>query len=70
MRIYGKYTDDLSVKQINALFREHDESHEWPVSSRFNVTERAIRRIRRSGLECDDYAAVLDAEISQIVNSI
>ncbi len=66
---------DLSVRQINALFRKHDESHKWPIQGRFNATDRAIRRIRRnilrhigpvSGME---YAAMLDAEISLIVNS-
>lgn len=69
MRIYGKDTGDMSVRQINKLFRKHDESHRWPVSSRFNVTERAIRRLRRLGLEYfDDYAAALHSEIGDIVN--
>lgn len=62
---------DMTVRQINKEFRARDESHLWPIRGKFNVTERAIRRIRRSGLICDDgmaYAATLDAEISQIVN--
>ena len=74
MKIYGVDTDDLSVRQINKLFRKHDESHLWPVCSRFNATERAIRRIRRLcggdslDVYLDDYAAALDAEIGIIVN--
>lgn len=66
---------EMSVRQINAYFRKHDESHLWPVCGRFNATERAIRRIRRyrrdgmevcSGLE---YYLTLEREISEIVNA-
>lgn len=66
---------DLSVRQINKLFRAGDESPKWPVCGRFNVTERAIRRLRRlrrQGLELNpgtEYANALDKEISQIVNA-
>lgn len=66
-----------SVKAINAYFRRKDESNLWPIRGRFNVTERAIRRIRR---DCggspigyfDDrwaYARALEATISEIVNN-
>lgn len=66
---------EMSVRQINAYFRKHDDSHLWPICGRFNATERAIRRIRRyrrdgmevcSGLE---YYLSLEREISEIVNA-
>ena len=66
--------DDMSIRQINAYFREHDDSRTWPICGRFNATERAIRRIRRyrrmgmvvyPGLE---YYLTLENEISEIVN--
>ena len=66
---------NMSIRQINRLFRAGDESHKWPVCGRFNVTERAIRRLRklrRQGLELNsgtEYANALDQEISQIVNA-
>lgn len=67
--------DDMSIRQINAYFREHDDSRLWPICGRFNATERAIRRIRRyrrmgmvvyPGLE---YYLTLENEISEIVNA-
>lgn len=66
---------EMSRRQINAYFRENDESHKWPICGRFNATERAIRRIRRRrreglcvypGLE---YYLTLENEISVIVNN-
>ena len=66
---------EMSVRQINAYFRKHDDSHLWPICGRFNATERAIRRIRRarregmdvcSGLE---YYLTLERYISEIVNA-
>ena len=75
MRFYGQDVSDMSIRQINRLFRQHDESHLWPICNHFNATDRAIRRLRRNvlphmgqtgGIE---YAAMLDAEISRIVNS-
>jgi len=62
-----------NVRAINRLFREQDESHLFPINGRFNVTERAIRRVRTlarhngalAGLE---YAYAIDWEISEIVN--
>ena len=59
------------VRAVNRMFRANDESHKWPINGRFNVTERAIRRLRRAqadGLVADDYEAALEAEISAIVN--
>ncbi len=76
MKMYGRDVSDLSVHEINKLFRQYDESHLWPVCNQFNATNRAIRRLRRNvlphigptgGIE---YAYMLDEEISQIVNTI
>lgn len=70
-----KNVNEMSIRQINAYFRENDESHLWPICGRFNATERAIRRIRRlrqqglcvyPGLE---YYLTLEQEISDIVNA-
>ena len=70
-----KDVNEMSIRKINALFRKNDESHLWPICGRFNVTERAIRRIRRlrqqglcvyPGLE---YYLTLEREISDIVNA-
>ena len=66
--------DDLAnIRAINRLYRNQDESHLWPISGKFNATERAIRRVRTlarhngaiAGLE---YAYAVDWEISEIVN--
>ena len=39
--------NEMSIRQINAHFRRHDDSHLYPICGRFNATERAIRRVRR-----------------------
>lgn len=71
-----KNVNEMSIRQINAYFRKNDESRLWPICGRFNVTERAIRRIRRlrqqglcvcPGLE---YYLTLEREISDIVNAV
>ena len=55
--------------------RDQDESHLWPVCNKYNVTERAIRRIRdaiRQNLVIEsplEYYAAIDAAISDMVNS-
>lgn len=68
-------TARANIATINRLFRLQDESHLFPIRGRFNVTERAIRRLQRQqrqgsvlspGLE---YALALDAEIGRIVNT-
>ena len=72
-KYFGVDVTDMNIRQINALFRRHDESHLWPVCGRFNVTERAIRRLRKA-LRCNgetggfEYALMLDEEIGIIVN--
>lgn len=62
-----------NIRAINKWFRDNDESHLWPISGRFNCTERAIRKARQFqrdsgaiyGLE---YVYLLDGIISEIVN--
>jgi hypothetical protein len=59
------------IKRVNNYYRQRDESHLYPVRGKFNVTERAIRKLKRDG-ECLDgleYISALSAEISKIVNS-
>ena len=69
-----KAINEMSIREINKLMRQRDESNLWPVSGRFNATERAIRRLRkwrRLGLEINpglEYYLTLDNEISNIVN--
>jgi uncharacterized protein (DUF1015 family) len=64
-----------SIRHINKLFRSIDESHKWPVSGRFNATERAIRRMRKlrreygPGYTVEEYAYALRDEIARIVNA-
>lgn len=74
-RIAEDYFGRENRARINALYRSQDDSHLWPICGRFNVTERAIRRIRRleregavigDGLE---YAYTLESVMSEIVNS-
>lgn len=68
--------NEMTIAQINAHYRLYDESRLWPISGKFNATERAIRRLRklrREGLEINggaEYALALENEISRIVNSI
>ena len=62
-----------SIRAINSIYREMDESHLWPILDRFNVTERAIRKVRALRRDCptDDglaYCYTLEAEMSEIVN--
>ena len=67
-------TKTMSLRQINSLARKNDQSHLLPVLGRFNVAERAIKRLQRrrrlkgrpnAGLA---YANALDDEITDIVN--
>lgn len=64
---------ERAIRIIHKYYRAHDESHLMPVRHRFNVTERAIRRLRefRNGYADSvySYCCALDNEISQIVNS-
>lgn len=68
--------NEMSVRQINDYMRSIDESGKWPVLGRFNVTERAIRRVRKlkhDGLDvaCGyEYYLTLENEIARIVNEL
>ena len=60
-------------REINRLFRKQDDSHLWPISGKFNVTERAIRSARNfesyNGIMSPlEYAYFLEQETSDIVN--
>lgn len=74
MQYTYEQVQDMSIRQINALFRAQDTSYLFPVNNRFNVTDRAIRRLQRLRRECPiapgvEYALALDEEISRIVNA-
>ena len=62
------------ITAVNSEFRQNDESHLWPIRSKFSVAERAIRQARsylREGVGCDsaeEYRALLDSLESTIVN--
>lgn len=67
-------TQNGSKREINAYFRSIDESNLWPICNKFDATERAIRRLRRSDDGCLadgglEYFLALDSEISRIVNA-
>jgi hypothetical protein len=62
-----------NIAMINRLFARQDDSNLWPINGRFNVTQRAIRRLRRLRAEVEinpglEYALALDDEIGRIVN--
>ena len=63
-----------NIRAINKIYRSQDDSDLWPVNGKFNVTERAIRRVqvftRASGaIHGLEYCYALENEISNIVNS-
>lgn len=63
-----------SIKAINKLFRDQDESHLFPINGKFNATNRAIRQASQYQREYGavyglEYALLLDNLISNIVNS-
>lgn len=68
--------NEMSVREINKYFRNNDESHKWPICGRFNVTERAIRKLRKlrhDGLDVSpglEYFLSLDRLIGEIVNAV
>ena len=70
-----KNVNEMSIRQINAYFRQNDDSNKWPICGRFNVTERAIRKLRKKraeGLDLNsglEYYLSLEREISDIVNN-
>ncbi len=69
---YGPLTRG-DIILINRFYRKIDESHLYPVRNRFNVTERAIRKVRvyAGQTEIDTPQAYFDwmeSVISEIVN--
>ena len=64
----------MNRRKIFADFRQKDESNLWPICGKFNVTERAIRQLRRfekeSGqvLEGLELSLWLENRIGIIVN--
>lgn len=74
--IEPKNVNEMSIRQINAYFRENDDSNKWPICGRFNATERAIRKLRlqrRQGLCVNpglEYYLTLENMISEIVNGL
>jgi hypothetical protein len=62
--------NELSKRAIESIFHKQDESHLFPVYGRFNVTNRAIGRLKRQGqrLRGLEYYLALEQELSSIVN--
>lgn len=65
--------NEMTVRQINKWYREHDESHLWPICDKYNVTDRAIRRaqrfMRESGqVEGFEYQQLLESLLTELVN--
>ena len=62
-------TNEMSIREINRHFRNEDESDKFPICGKFSVTERAIRKVRKFGLNGGlEYYLALEAEIGRIVN--
>lgn len=67
--------NDLTIRQINALMLKEDDSKLFPICGRFNLTKRAIRKLRtlrQKGMEVNpglEYYLSLNDIISEIVNS-
>lgn len=78
-QIFSKASEksDSAVGQrvlINCMFRAQDDSNKWPISGKFNVTERAIRHARKFERDSDvmsplEYALFLEQDMSTIVNN-
>ena len=68
--------NEMSIREINRHFRNEDDSDKFPICGKFNVTERAIRKLReyrRQGMiigEGLNYYLALEAEITRIVNDV
>lgn len=64
------YDGIMNIKVINKFYRVQDESHLWPVNNEYDVTERAIRRVRK--FDCPvyglEYCCAIENAISLIVN--
>ena len=70
----AKSTTLLGQKRIiNKLYRAQDDSDKWPISGKFNVTDRAIRHAQKFERASDimsplEYALFLEQDTSTIVN--
>lgn len=66
------YDNLTTIRKVNNYFRGTDTSELYPINGKFNVTERAIRQLRKIRKECPmsvtEYAYALNSQISQIVN--
>lgn len=72
-KLHTAWADEATIRQLNAEFRKQDESHLYPIHNKFDVTERAIRRVRKMAQSCgpfygSEYVAVMEDEITNIVN--
>jgi len=74
--LYDHLDGKANRKAIFKHYRDMDESNLWPVSNRFDCTERAINRLYRferaggyylTGIEL---CLFLDGQLSDIVNFI
>lgn len=70
-----KYDGQANIRAINRMFRKQDESNKFPINGKFNATERAINRVRKTfkdngGLYGLEYALAIEHEIGEIVNSV
>ena len=66
---------DIATANSMARYQDKEESQKWPVCGLFSVAERAIRQARkiRQSSPCEsieEYVALLDNLMSQIVNSV
>jgi hypothetical protein len=63
-------------RKVNASFRAKDDSHLWPICGAFNVTERAIRRLRDWERACgyfddvESYRASFPAMIGYVLAAL
>ncbi len=69
------YATTKEIRKINKDLRAKDDSHLWPICSRFNATDRAINRVRRfmrdyGAMTPLEYQYAIEHEISKIVNGV
>jgi hypothetical protein len=63
------------IRAVNRYYRDHDQSHLFPIRNRFDVTERAIRKARQwrrdSGQDAArlEYVELLELFLTEIVNN-
>lgn len=74
MHIFGRDVSDLSVDEINNLFREHANSRNSSCPCCPNVVDQAIERVQQDILRHvgsaggTEYAAVLESQIEQLTH--